>query len=79
MDTSDHTNILVRTTYYNLLIHHHRKWKVITIMVDKEQLDRIEKKLDELDEKLDEHIKEIWTVYVPIKKLLEKLERFKIW
>ena len=28
---------------------------------------------------LDEHIKEIWTVYVPIKKLLEKLERFKIW
>ena len=48
-------------------------------MVDKEQLDRIEKKLDELDKKLDEHIKEIWIVYVPIKKLLEKLERFKIW
>ena len=48
-------------------------------MVDKEQLDRIEKKLDELDKKLDEHIKEIWKVYVPIKKLLEKLERFKIW
>ena len=48
-------------------------------MVDKEQLDRIEKKLDELDKKLDEHIKEIWTVYVPIKKLLETLERFKIW
>ena len=79
MDTSDHTNILVRTTYYNLLKNHHLKWKVITIMVDKEQLDRIEKKLDELDKKLDEHIKEIWTVYVPIKKLLEKLERFKIW
>lgn len=49
-------------------------------MVDnKEQLDRIEKKIDVLDKKLDEHIKEIWTVYVPIKKLLEKLERFRLW
>ena len=45
----------------------------------KEQLDRIEKKLDELDKKLDKHIKEIWTGYVPIKKLLEKLERFRLW
>ena len=49
-------------------------------MVDnQEQLDRIEKKLDELDKKMDKHIKEIWTVYVPIKKLLEKLERFRLW
>ena len=49
-------------------------------MVDnKEQLDRIEKKIDDLDKKMDEHIKEIWTVYVPIKKLLEKLERFRLW
>ena len=48
-------------------------------MVDKKQIDRIEKKLDKLDKKLDSHIKEIWTVYEPIKKLLEKLERFKLW
>ena len=48
-------------------------------MVDKKQIDRIEKKLDKLDKKLDNHIKEIWTVYEPIKKLLEKLERFKLW
>ena len=46
---------------------------------NKEQLDRIEKKLDELDRKLDKHIEEIWTVYVPIKRLLEKLERFRLW
>ena len=45
----------------------------------KEQLDRIEKEIDALDEKLDEHIKEIWTVYVPIKKLLEKLDKFRLW
>ena len=32
-------------------------------MVDKKQIDRIEKKLDKLDKKLDSHIKEIWTVY----------------
>ena len=48
-------------------------------MVDKKQIDRIEKKLAKLDKKLDSHIKEIWTVYEPIKKLLEKLERFKLW
>ena len=48
-------------------------------MVDKKQIDRIENKLDKLDKKLDSHIKEIWTVYEPIKKLLEKLERFKLW
>ena len=49
-------------------------------MVDnKEQLDRIEKKIDELDRKLDKHIEEIWTVYVTIKRLLEKLERFRLW
>ena len=45
----------------------------------KEQLDRIEKKLDELDKKLDKHIEDICTVYVPIKRLLEKLERFRLW
>ena len=49
-------------------------------MVDnKKQLDRIEKKIDALDQKLDEHIKEIWTVYIPIKKLLEKLDKFRFW
>ena len=45
----------------------------------KEQLDRIETKLDELDKKLDKHIDEIWTVYKPIKQLLTKLERFRLW
>ena len=43
------------------------------------QLTSIEKKLDKLDKKLDKYIDEIWTVYKPIKKLLEKLERFKLW
>ena len=67
-------------TYYNVLVYHSWKWKVIRTMVDnKEQLDRIEKKIDELDRKLDKHIEEIWTVYVPIKRLLEKLERFRLW
>ena len=32
-----------------------------------------------LDKKLDKHIKDIWEVYEPIKKILEKLERFKLW
>ena len=45
----------------------------------KEQLDRIETKLDELDKKMDKHIDEIWTVYQPIKQLLTKLERFRLW
>ena len=45
----------------------------------KEQLDRIETKLDALDKKLDKHIDEIWTVYQPIKQLLTKLERFRLW
>ena len=45
----------------------------------KEQLDRIETKLDALDKKLDKHIDEIWTVYKPIKQLLTKLERFRLW
>ena len=48
-------------------------------MDNKEQLDRIEKKIDKLNKKLDKHIKDIWTVYEPIKKILEKLERFKLW
>ena len=37
--------------------------------MDKEQLDRIEKKLDRLNRKLDTHIREIWLVYEPIKKI----------
>ena len=45
----------------------------------KEQLDRIESKLDDLNKKLDRHVEEIWTVYQPIKKLLERFERFKLW
>ena len=47
--------------------------------MDKEQLDKIEKKLDKLNKKLDKHIKYIWEVYEPVKKILEKLERFKLW
>ena len=43
------------------------------------RLDKIEKKLESIDKKLDRHIKDIWTVYEPIKKILEKLERFKLW
>ena len=47
--------------------------------MDKEQLDKIEKKLDKLNKKLDKHIKDIWEVYEPVKKILVKLERFKLW
>ena len=43
------------------------------------RLDKIEKKLDNIEKKLDKHIEDIWTVYKPIKKILEKLERFKLW
>ena len=32
--------------------------------MDKEQLDRIEKKLDKLNRKLDTHIREIWSSLV---------------
>ena len=49
------------------------------MVMSKEQLDRIEKKIDKLNKKLDTHIREIWSVYEPIKKILEKLERFKLW
>ena len=45
----------------------------------KEQLDRIENKIDAVDKKLDKHINEIWTVYKPIKELLTKLEKFRLW
>ena len=47
--------------------------------MDKEQLDKIEKKLDKLNRKLDKHIKDIREGYQPVKKILEKLERFKLW
>ena len=45
----------------------------------KDQLDRIEEKVDSIDKKLDQHINEIWTVYKPIKELLTKIERFRLW
>ena len=45
----------------------------------KEQLDRIENKIDALETKLDKHVNEIWTVYKPIKELLTKLEKFRLW
>ena len=38
----------------------------------------IKQKIDNLEKKLDKHIEEIWTVYKPIKKILERLERFKL-
>ena len=40
------------------------------------QLDRIEKKLDNLEKKLDDHIRDVWDVYKPIRKIIEK---FKLW
>ena len=43
------------------------------------KLNDIDKKIDKLETKLDKHINEIWTVYKPIKELLTKLERFKLW
>ena len=43
--------------------------------MDKEQLDKIEKKLDKLNRKLDKHIKDIWEVYEPIKKILKVFTR----
>ena len=39
----------------------------------------IKQKIDNLEKKLDNHIEEIWKVYKPIKKILERLERFKLW
>ena len=45
----------------------------------KQQLDRIEQKVDSIDKKLDQHINEIWTVYKPIKELLTRIERFRLW
>ena len=48
------------------------------ITVGKDRV-KIEKKIDKLNKKLDKHIQDIWTVYEPIKKILEKLEKFKLW
>ena len=36
-----------------------------------EDLKRIEKKIDDLNKKLDDHIKRIWEVYEPIKRILK--------
>ena len=38
--------------------------------MSKEDLKRIEKKIDDLNDKLDNHIKEIWKVYEPLKKMI---------
>ena len=43
------------------------------------RLEKKKKNIDKLDKKLDKNIREIWSVYEPIKKILEKLERFKLW
>ena len=42
-----------------------------------EQLKLIEKKLDKLEKKLDNHIEDVWLVYEPIKKILEKFKWLK--
>ena len=42
-----------------------------------EQLKLIEKKLDKLEKKLDNHIEDVWLVYKPIKKILEKFKWLK--
>ncbi len=42
-----------------------------------EQLKSIEKKLDKLEKKLDNHIEDVWLVYKPIKKILEKFKWLK--
>ena len=44
-------------------------------VMSKEDLKRIEKKIDDLNKKLDKHIKDIWTVYEPIKKILKVFTR----
>ena len=44
-----------------------------------ETLSETEFSSEELVSTLDKHIEEIWTVYKPIKKILERLERFKLW
>ena len=43
------------------------------------KLNNIDKKVSKLEGKHDKHINEIWTVYKPIKELLTKLEKFKLW
>ena len=42
-----------------------------------EQLKLIEKKLDKLEKKLDNHIEDVWLVFKPIKKILEKFKWLK--
>ena len=44
-------------------------------VMSKEDLKRIEKKIDDLNKKLDDHIKRIWEVYEPIKKILKVFTR----
>ena len=39
--------------------------------MSKEDLKRIEKKIDDLNKILDNHIKEIWKVYEPLKKIIK--------
>ena len=53
----------------------------VCLVMDKisDKLKRIEDKLDKLEKKLDKHIDDIWTVYKPIKELLKRLEKFKLW
>ena len=39
--------------------------------MSEKDLKRIEKKIDDLNKKLDDHIKRIWEVYEPIKRILK--------
>ena len=43
--------------------------------MSKEDLKRIEKKIDDLNKKLDDHIKRIWEVYEPIKRILKIVKK----
>ena len=38
------------------------------------KLEAIEKKIDKLEKKLDDHIEDVWLVYKPIKKIIEKFK-----
>ena len=46
------------------------------LLLMEKTLYRIEKDTIELRKKLDAHIEDVWTVYKPIKKIIEK---FKLW
>ena len=70
MDTSGHTNILVRTTYNNLSIHHHRKWEGIRTMVIGDMIQFEQKRIKDQKKALEEERKEIEKQQKEIEELL---------